>query len=69
MSCMVIWATAKGQASQAGHLVFAAERKILKGEWAKASCLSWRSHKVKRKVASAPAAEVIGMSESLAQGD
>ena len=63
------WATAWGHASQAGHVILAAGRKVLKGEWGMTSVLGWRSHKIKRLVESAPAAEIMGTSKSLAQGD
>ncbi|CAK0875279.1 unnamed protein product, partial [Prorocentrum cordatum] len=45
------WANARDGASQAGYIVFATQRKLLKGEPAIISIQSWKSHKLKRKCA------------------
>ena len=42
---------------------------LLKGMAAPVTLVSWRSHRVKRVVASASAAEATGLSEAIAQGD
>ena len=60
---------ARDGASQAGQVMLAANRSILDGKWSPVGVLSWRSHKIRRKVESAPAAEIQGLSQALAQGD
>ena len=57
---------AQKKASQAGQIVLAADRSVLNGLWCEIGVLGWRSHKMKRLVESAPAAEVVGMSKSMA---
>ena len=42
---------------------------LLAGLAAPVTLVSWRSHRVKRVVASASAAEAMGLSEAIAQGD
>ena len=42
---------------------------LLAGLAAPVTLVSWRSHRVKRVVASASAAEPMGLSEAIAQGD
>ena len=63
------WANAAKDKSQAGHVALMAERKVLEGVAARTSMMSWRSHRVKRMVNSAPAAEVLTMSEAMSHGD
>ena len=63
------WANAHGNASQAGHIILAVDRRVVQGQRGMASVLSWRSHKVKRLVESAPHAELLGMSKAQASGD
>ena len=46
-----------------------ADRASLEGMAAPVSLVSWRSHRVTRVVASASAAEAMGLSEAIAQGD
>ena len=46
-----------------------ADRALLEGMAAPATLVCWRSHSVKRVVASASAAEAMGLSEAIAQGD
>ena len=60
--------TRAGQA-QAGYVIMFADMSLLAGLAAPVSLVSWRSHRVKRVVASASAAEAMGLSEAIAQGD
>ena len=46
-----------------------ADRALLAGFAAPVTLVSWRSHRVKRVAASASAAEAMGLSEPIAQGD
>ena len=46
-----------------------ADMSLLVGLAAHVTLVSWRSHRVKRVVASASAAEAMGLSEAIAQGD
>ena len=46
-----------------------ADRALLEGMAAPVTLVSWRSHRVKRVAASASAAEAMGLSEAIAQGD
>ena len=46
-----------------------ADQALLEGMAAPVTLVSWRSHGVKRVVASASAAEAVGLSEAIAQGD
>ncbi|CAK0841699.1 unnamed protein product [Prorocentrum cordatum] len=63
------WANARDGASQAGCIVFATQRKILKGEPAIISIQSWKSHKLKRKCAHQFGAETLAISEGMAMGE
>ena len=60
--------TRAGQA-QAGRVIMFADMSLRAGLAAPVTLVSWRSHRVKRVVASASAAEVMGLSEAIAQGD
>ena len=46
-----------------------ADKALLEGKAAPVTLVSWRSHRVKCVVASASAAEPMGLSEATAQGD
>ena len=54
---------------QAGYVIMFADRALLEGMAAPVTLVSWRSHRVKRVVTSASAAEAMGLSEAVAQGD
>ena len=45
-----------------------ADRVLFEGMAAPVTLVAWRSHRVKRVVASASAAEAMGLSEAIAQG-
>ena len=55
--------------AQAGYVIMFADRALLEGMAALVTLVSWRSHRVERVVASASAAEAMGLSEAVAQGD
>ena len=55
--------------AQAGYVIMFADMSLLAGLAAPVTLISWRSHLVKRVVASASAAEAMGLSEAIAQGD
>ena len=55
--------------AQAGYVVMIADLALLAGMAAPVTLVSWRSHRVKRVVASASAAEAMGLPEAIAQGD
>ena len=57
------------QRAQAGYVIMFADRALLEGMAAPVTLVSWRSHRVKRVVTSASAAEAMGLSEAIAQGD
>ena len=59
----------RAEQAQAGYVVTIADRALLEGMAALVTLVSWRSHRVKRVVASASAAEAMGLSEVVAQGD
>ena len=52
--------------AQAGYVIMFADRALLECMAALVTLVSWRSHSVKRVVASASAAEAIGLSEAIA---
>ena len=60
--------TRAGQA-QAGYVIMFADMSLLAGLAPPVTLESWRSHRVKRVGASASAAEAMGLSEAIAQGD
>ena len=51
------------------HKLMFADGALLEGMAAPVTLVSWRSHSVKRVVTSASAAEAMGLSEAIAQGD
>ncbi|CAK0820984.1 unnamed protein product, partial [Prorocentrum cordatum] len=63
------WPNARDGASQAGCIVFATQRNILKGEPAIISIQSWKSHKLKRKCAHQFGAETLAISEGMAMAE
>ena len=72
--CFVSYGDANGgstraEQAQAGYLITFSDMALLAGLAAPVSLVSWRSHRVKRVVASASAAEAIGLSRAIAQGD
>ena len=72
--CLVSHGDASGgstraEQAQAGYVIMFADRVLLEGTAAPVTLVSWRSHRVKRVVASASAAEVMGLCETIAQGD
>eukprot|EP00435_Cladocopium_sp_Y103_P073668 s52_g44.t1 len=73
--CIVVssdaaWANAKDEEgehkSQAGYVVLAAHRDMLRGEEAKFSMIGWKSHTLKRRTVSTLSAETQGIVESAA---
>ena len=50
-------------------MIMFADMALLAGLAAAVTLVSWRSHRVKRVVASASAAEVVGLSEAIGQGN
>ena len=59
----------RAERAQAGYVIMFADRALLEGMAAPVTLVSWRSHRVKRVVTSASAAEAMGLSEAIAQGD
>ena len=59
----------RAEQAQAGYVIMFADRALLEGMAAPVTLVSWRSHRVKRVEASASAAEAMGLSEAIAQGD
>ena len=59
----------RAEQAQAGYVIMFADMSLLAGLAAPVTLVSWRSHRVKRVVASASAAEAMGLSEAIAQGD
>ena len=62
-------ASTRAEQAQAGYVIMIADRALLEGLAAPVTLVSWRSHRVKRVVASASAAEAMGLSEAISQGD
>ena len=72
--CFVSYGGASGgstgaEQAQAGYVIMFADMSLLAGLAAPVTLISWRSHRVKRVVASVSAAEAMGLSEATAQGD
>ena len=72
--CLVSYGDASGggiraEQAQAGYVIMFAHMSLLAGLASPATPVSWRSHRVNRFVASASAAEAIGLSEAIEQGD
>ena len=72
--CFVSYGDASGgstrvEQAQAGYVIMIAGRALLEGLAAPVTLVSWRSHRVKRVLASVSAAEAVGLSEAIAQGD
>ena len=72
--CLVSYEHASGEntraeRAQAGYVILFADRALLEGMAVPVTLVSWRSHRVKRVVSSASAAEAMGLSEAIAQGD
>ena len=72
--CFVSYGDASGESTraeqaQAGYVIMFDDVALLAGLSAPVTLVSWRSHRVKRVVASASAAEAMGLSEAIAQGD
>ena len=59
----------RAERAQAGYVIMFADRALLEGMAALVTVVSWRSHRVKRLVTRASAAEAMGLSEAIAQGD
>ena len=59
----------RAEQAQAGYVIMFADMSLLAGLPAPVTLVSWRSHHVKRVMASASAAEAMGLSEAIAQGD
>ena len=69
-TCLVSYGDAsRDERAQAGYVIVFADRALLEGMAAPVTLVSWRSHRVKRVVTSASAAEAMGLSEAIAQGD
>ena len=58
----------RAERARAGYVIMFADRALLEGMAAPVTLVSWRSHRVKRVVTSASAAEAMGLSEAIAQG-
>ena len=72
--CFVSYGEASGESTraeqaQAGNVIMIADRALLEGLAAPVTLPSWRSHRVKRVVATASVADAMGLSEAIAQGD
>ena len=72
--CRVSYGDASGgstraEQAQAGYVVMTADQALLEGMAVPVTLVSWRSHRVKRVVASTSATEAMGLSEAIAQGD
>ena len=72
--CLVSYGDASGgstraEQAQAGYVIMFADMALLAGLAAPVTLVSWRSHRVKRVVARASAAEATSLSEAIAQGD
>ena len=72
--CLVSYGDASGggihaEQAQTGYVIMFADMSLLAGLASPVTPVSWRSHSVKRFVASASAAEVMVLSEAFAQGD
>ena len=59
----------RAEQAQSGYVIMFADRALLESMAAPVTLVSWRSHRVKRVVACASAAEAMGLSEAMAQGD
>ena len=59
----------RAEQAQAEHVVMIADQAFFEGMAAPVTLVSWRSHRVKRVVASASAAEAMDLTEAIAQGD
>ena len=59
----------RAEQAQAGYVVMIADQALLEGMAAPVTLVSWRSHRVKRVVASDSAADAMALSEAIAQGD
>ena len=72
--CFVSYGDASGgstraEQAQAGYVIMFADLSLLPRLAAPVTVVSWRSHRVERVVASASAAEAMGLSEAIAQDD
>ena len=72
--CFVSYGDASGgstraEQAQAGYVIMFADMALLAGLAAAVTLVSWRSHRVKRVEASASAAEAVGLSEAIGQGN
>ena len=65
----VIGGSTRAEQAQAVYVIMFADRASLEGMAGPVTLVSWRSHRVKRVVASASAAEAMGLSEAIALGD
>ena len=59
----------RAEQAQAGYVIMIADRALLEGLAAPVTLVSWRSHRVKRVAAIASAAEAMGWSEAISEGD
>ena len=59
----------RAERAQAGYVNMFADRAVMERMAAPVTLVSWRSHRVKRIVTSASAAEAMGLSEAIAEGD
>ena len=72
--CLVSYGDASGggiraEQAQAVYVIMFADMSLLAGLASPVTPVSWRSHRVTRVVASTSAAEAMGLSEAIAQGD
>ena len=70
--CLVSYGDASGgntraERAQAGYVILFADKTLLERVAAPITVVSWRSHRVKRVVTNASAAEAMGLSEAIAQ--
>jgi hypothetical protein len=62
------WPNAPGLFSQAGCMIAAMDKRIMKNTWGEFSLLRWKSFKQDRRTPSTLGAELIALSRSLAEG-
>ena len=66
---MPVVGSTRAEQALAGYVVTIADHALLERMAALVTLVSWRSHRVKRVVASASAADAMGLSEAIAQSD
>ena len=62
-----IGGSTRAEQAQAGYVIMFADQALLGGMASPVTLVSWRSHRVKRVVTNASAAEAMGLSEAIAQ--